>query len=236
MDKENLQKLTSTEYYVILSNNTGLPYLNELSNCVLFDAYYFAEAYTTEERKKINSIDTFSIKEKEKIEISKFLPEMYALGASNIEIHQKEEISIIPIMEDDAKRNKKNMLFNTFSSRYIIKAQEFHRVRDLRALKHQKFYAAAYIAERKKGEYPQILYCYAECCSNKFFVFFTSLDNFEKWKASQSEEYFPLEVNIQTLNRIRKDTQIVVNPLENKFFLSKKMLDYILSEGDVDEN
>lgn len=234
MTKEHMDLLTITEYYMILSGNTKKPYLDRNFNVAMFESPTEADEYAKSASASLDGKDMLSVKEKTLYKVRELCPELYSMGANGINLFKRGQSALnIPVTKEDAKRSKKGVLFNPEVSRFVIRAQETNQKRYLRSLYNQHFYAPVFIEKRQKGQYPHVSYCYASFkTEDRYYILFTSLEEFTKWNMLQNNEYSPLEVKINTFDCIRNKNAVLINPISNKLFLTNNTFNIIKSKGE----
>ena len=74
------------------------------------------------------------------------------------------------------------------------------------------------------------MYAYIPNDANKYYILFTTLQEFEKWNKDKKEDWKPLEINIRDFGRIRKGSPIVINPANDKQIFTDKDIKKMLSK------
>ena len=69
-------------------------------------------------------------------------------------------------------------------------------------------------------------YVYATLKKNmEFYVFFSTLAEFDKWNSQQRDEWKPLEIYMGDFKKIRKQNPIIINPLSDMLILTGEQVD-----------
>ncbi len=232
MKQEYIDLLTTSNFYLILSQNTNRAYLDKNYRCSMFETEFEAKKYVDTLNETLKT-DVLLIQAAQPFKIKELCPTLYAQGVVGINLFKKgKDPIVIPITKEDAINGKRGTLFNPETSRFIHRAQQTLQKKYLRALKQGTFYAPVCIDERAKGQYPHVSYCYATFRTpEQFYVLFTTLDEFNLWNSTRNNEWQPLEIKISKFDRIRGNSSVLINPLSNKICLDDKNFNIIKSEG-----
>lgn len=212
MNKEEINTLTLKEYYMIIHDKTFQPYMNEKRQ-----AFLITDKKLWDKEKIPETAPSQSSKFYQTEELLKLL---YPLGFSSIVINNGEkEITI-------NKTDIENDYYNPKLNANILLLRQSRKKEYLRNMGECNFIIPIKIDKRREKEAPIIHYAYAtipgknEC----YYVIFSTLQEYKKWAEKINQNWEPLEININTLTRIRNQSPIVLNPLSDKLILPHDLL------------
>ena len=218
MEQELINLLTLTEYFLIKSEKTKKPYSDENGNCYLFEVKSDAEAFAhKKEDVKIENAKSYRMQ---------FIAELYGHGIKGIKVKQRnKEYKIIPV----DKKATRRQYANPDASFNVMMLNQTRKKKYAKELKNVVFITPVLIDPRFIKRYPEMHYSYATFDGNeRFYVLFTSLKEFTEWNNDQEQDWKPVEMKLQKVGRIRKNSNILINPLSDKIILQDKQINEIL--------
>lgn len=217
MQKKDIDKLTLSEYFVIKSSKTNTVYMGPDRQAYLFSA---------ESRNDANQFikeheGTYFDDKPAYYQSTNLLQELYPQGFSWVVINNNADEKIEIVATDIP-----NDFFNARANANILLLRQSKKKQYLRNMAEETYITPVKIDKRKAKDVPLIHYAYATIPgrSEKFYLLFSTLQEFNKWNAEVGEKWDPLEANIKTFNQIRLQNPILVNPLSDKFVLSHDTL------------
>ena len=231
MNKEDLNYLTLTEYILVKSKRTGRPYIGKDYTCYFFEVPSEAQKFA----------DTLN-KDGDKVELEKatyytkntFCTSFWSYGIEKIHVKTRnKDANIINISKEDTIKK----FYNHDGCKHLYRLMDSGLKSEFRALAKETYYSPVIISRRIEKEHPSVHYMYAYIPNdtNKYFILFTTLQEFEKWKfekwnENKKEDWKPLEINIRDFGRIRKGSPIVINPANDKQIFTDKDIKKMLSK------
>ena len=197
MKQEHINLLTLKEYHLIISSKTSRPYIDAEGNCYMFEIRSDAEAFTKEVK------DTYFDKA-QYYKQAVFCSEFYSYGIKGINVTRAraKDIITVPIEKDDVK----NQFYNPEANRLLLRLKQTGYKKYLKQMKDIVLYAPVIIDPRFPKQHPKIHYSYAtHDAGSKYYVLFSTLQDFESWSKTQDAHWKPLEVTFTKINQIRKN-------------------------------
>lgn len=222
MNQEHTNLLSLSEYCTLISKKTNMPYLDKENNVYIFDTLIDANEF-------IKTAADTTVSDKEILKPSFFITYMYGLGAENVCVKKgdKEDFITIPVDKADTKKD----FFNPSANRNLLRLLQTGDKKYLRNLKEDIFLCPVKIDKRQAKKYSSIHYACAKLKDDKkFYLLFTTLDEFNKWNEAQGKNCLPLEVNMIKESQIRRNNPVIINPLSNKVILNDRYLKLILKK------
>ena len=189
MTQEQVNILTLKEYYMILSDITGKPYIDINFCCYMFDTKSEADVFA-------KSLSDASVKNSQYYRTKNLCTELFSFGIITIKVKEKnkDNFTDIPIDKNDGKK----VYYNPECNRYIYRLRQTKKKEYLRALKDVNFIAPLLIDIRKEAAYPGLHYSFAYLNDDaSYFLLFSTLQEFEEWKRSQMFDWKPMELNLK---------------------------------------
>lgn len=226
MTQQHIDLLTLKNYHLVISNITKLPYLNEKR-----EAYLFAseKIFFEDLAKSTNT----HLDDKKYYSATELCEMLYAIGALTILVFDEGEYAEIPI---DTKIIK-NDYYNSDLNYNLLSLKQTQEKKYLKALSKNKFIIPIYIDKRFPKQCTNSHYAYAILPgkTEKYYVLFSNLSEFYVWSEKNADKWKPLEINIRTLNNIRKKNPVIINPYGVKIILSHELLKKIPVKGEDDD-
>ena len=223
MIQEHINLLTLKEYFLIISDITGKPYIDKDYGCYMFEVKSDAKAFT-------DGIENTSFDDARTYKQMTFCTEFYSYGISTIHVKSRanEEFVDIPVEKEDAKKQ----FFNPEAHRMILRLQQTKQKQYLRGMGRLKFISPVLLDARLPKQYPGIHYSYATITqSDKYYILFSTIQELKQWNEEQENKWNSLEVTLETFGRVRKENPVFINPLSNKLILNDKQI-AIATEGE----
>lgn len=218
MNERHLKIITESKYYIIISKDTNRPYIDDNYSSYMFSNAKDANAFI--KALKVGAYINKDSKQYTKEVISLF----YALGVEKICIKPSgsDNFVDIPVLREDAKK----FYYNGYLNSRIYRLKQTKKKKYLRDMYKAKFIVPILLDKRKSQNYPHMHYVYAKLKKNiEFYVFFSTIAEFEKWNTSQKDEWKPLEMRMGDFKKIRKDSPIIINPLSDQLILTGEQVD-----------
>lgn len=218
MIQENII-LTLRRYHLILSSFTHKPYLDKDFCCYMIEDPSEAKAFTEK------TVDTYYDEQAYYKQIN-FCTEFYSYGISAIKVktRQQTEYTTIPVERLDAKKQ----YYNPEANRLILRLLETKQKQYLRDMKSVVFLSPVVLDPRHERQYPGIHYSYATTNqTDKYYLLFSTMQEFDTWNAEQEKKCVPLEVDLDTFTRIRHQDPVIINPASDKLILNDKQIKLI---------
>lgn len=228
MNREALDLLTEKEYVIIRSSRTKEVYVDKDRRCYIFSSVMDAESFCD-----ALGDGTYFDKKMEELTQNKDMRHFYACGVRKVivKLRDKDEPKEIPLSRKDVL----NGYYNPNLKFHILRLKQTGTKAYLRMMEKDRFIVPVYLKDRSLKEYPYIYYVFAEAReTGEFLLLFSSVEEFDEWKKAQKDDrkYCPLEITSEKLQRIRKDRDVVINPLSDMLFLGRDQLnDMHLKEG-----
>ncbi len=217
MNQKEKDILTLKEYFIIYAQATGKPYIDVNRSCYLFELKSEADIFCKE-------VKGTYITNAQQLNRDIYGTGFFSLGIERIRIKEKQSDSFTDVTvsrEDVAKKQ----YFNQNAVRDIYRLKQCNQKKYLRNLSRYDYLTPVQIVPRAVGQYPEIHYSYATSNGeDRFYLLFTTIQEFENWKKQQEGVWKPLAVNFNTFGRIRKDSSVVINPMTDRLILSDKMI------------
>ncbi len=222
MKDEDKALLTSIKYFPIKSKKTDNYFIDAQGSVFFFVKEEDAKAFAKKE-KDVQPIPAHFF------EMTELVSNLYSLGANSIRIfNSPDDIKTIPIEKEDTKQGYYNSVVNFNVQRLKHTSAKSY----LKSLKDQYLITPVMLYGRRAEQYPVVRYAYgiepSKNPSPKYFVLFTSLQEFDRWNETQGKKFKPVEIEIRRFNTIRKDNPIMINPLSDKLVLTHIQLKKVL--------
>ncbi|WP_027432040.1 SseB family protein [Lachnospira multipara] len=215
--------LSLNEFYMIMSSKTKKPYINKQYNCYMFDTKKSADDFIAQ----FPSANIFISDKIKNFKSKVFLEKLYNLGIKNIILEFKKEKIIIATEKPELRF----LLYNPLTEGYLLQLRQSGGKKYLRDLWNCNFFTAVRVEKRKYAKHPIIQYPFATIKNNgKFFLLFSSIDDFNKWNNTQECIWSPMEININKFDRIRNRNPIIINPNSDRIVLTNNLIK-IIKEG-----
>ncbi len=123
--------------------------------------------------------------------------------------------------------------YNPDTNCSVLLAKQTRKKKYLRKLVDAEMFVPTYIEKRFVKCYPSIHYCYGKYEeADKYYVLFTTLQEFKKWNDSQETEWSALRITISNLHSIqsKKNEPVIINPLSDKLILRSDLLKEMLKK------
>ena len=216
MEQNYVNLLSLKSYYPVISDKTGKIYIDKEFKCYLFEIKSEGDAFCGE-LKNVHLDKSRIFKQIE------YCAGFYATGADAIYVKAANmSPAIVPIGKEDLLRQ----FYNHDLNKAILRLRQTSEKQYLIAFKHANFIAPAIIDSRSKGSYPVIHYSIATTKNeSKFFTLFSTLQEFDEWnEKKQASKWQPLQVTLSKIERIRKKSAIVINPLSDRLILTDQQV------------
>lgn len=217
MHEKHLKLLTENKYYLIYSKRTNRPYLNVNNAGFMFESRLEADAFIKEMK------DDLMRKNEPQQNTKDVISLFYSCGMEKVflKTSSSKDLVEVPVCKEDTK----GVYYNCILTRSIIQLKQTKKKKYLRDMYKLKFIIPIMIKKRKKKEYHQLHYIYATVKKDmKYYVFFSTLQEFEKWNEKQNEVWKPLEVLMPAVKSIRGDNPVLINPLTDKLILTGQQI------------
>lgn len=217
MQQSDVDMLTLTAYYMIMSTTTDKPYMDVNGGCYLFESKGDAEGFC----KGLEDKKT-AIKNSMNYRTLTLCSQLYKEGFTKIIVKKtKGNFHQVPIDVADTKRD----YYNPECTRNLLMLKQTKKKKYLKALKDTVFLAPMLIETRLPGAYPTLYYSYAEFKNaTRYFILFTDTTEFDNWKTKQMYNWKPMELNLAKFGRIRGDESILINPMTDKIILTHQQI------------
>ena len=215
MKQEYINYLTLHEYFIIESEITGRPYIDKSFGCYLFELKSEAEDFT-------KGIQNTRFTDAKTLTQAVFCNEYYSYGIRKINVKLRERKNMeIPLEKADARRS----YFNHFTNGLINRLMETKQKKYLRELNGNTILVPIVIDERKPQSYPSMHYTYVkQKDEKKYYVLFSSMQEFVKWNETQGFKFKPMEIEIEKFKRVRAGSPVITNPISDKLILTDEQL------------
>ena len=219
MTQENINLLSLSEFYKVISTKTNNVYIAADNSCYLFDNTMDATEF-------IKKVPNTTLSEIELLKPSIFVTDMYNLGIEKINIKKgtEDQFTTIEITKDDCKKK----FFNNITNRNILHLLQTGDKQYLKNLKSCKFICPVFIKMRFPKQYSSLHYACAKKDEKKYYILFTTMEEFERWNELQENKYKPLEVDFVKESSIRRKESIIINPLSNKLIINDNSIKYVI--------
>ena len=171
-----------------------------------------------------------TVEKPRKFKQAEFTSGFYGMGIRHIILKEKnKDARAIEIEEKNTQRR----YYNSGAVYALLRLQETAQKRYLVALSKEELLAPIILGERKEKEYPDIHYCFGLTKDKKkLYVLFTRLQEFDEWnEKKQKSKWKPISTGLAKFKQIRKDSDIIINPLTNKIVLTNSQLTEMLGKG-----
>ena len=205
------------------------------NGCIYLDKNYNGYLFETK-----SSATTFIDNMKSKYELECMESKNYTLrdywdmcnaGARGMKLYFRDKSEMyIPLAVEDVS---KEMLqyYNCETSGDVTRLQLTKQHPYLKNLANGKFITPVKILRREKKGYPHVRYSYATFgTKERYFVLFTTLQEFEKWNDFQNGEWKPMEMSLLKFKKIRNNNPVFINPFSNKLILTNDLIKDALNE------
>lgn len=214
MTEKQIQLLTTRSYYVVYSNITKKPYIDEEFSCYMIE---------DKEKKKEIAKDTY-IKNQPTINSKILISSYYQYGIKGIKVLLKGK-DVYEYIKIEKKDVLPKFYYNCFLNRNINMLKQTCKKKYLKEMYKAKYIAPVIIKRRKSGEYPKVQYIYATVKKNmEYYVLFSTVDEFEYWNKKQNLHCSPLQVHITDFDKIRKEHPVLINPSSDKLILTDEQI------------
>ena len=216
MTQDNINLLTLHTFYLIMSNITKKPYIDKSFACYMFELKADAVAFTKE-------IPNTFFDAAKNYKQATFCTEFYSYGITHIKAKEPRnaEYTDIPVEKADAKRH----FYNPCANRLIYRLRQTNQTQYLRGFKDLCFYAPILIDLRLPRQHPLLHYsCAKSSAIDKFYLLFSTLQEFDAWNAGQESNWSPLEFNLSSFKSICGNDPIMINPMSDKLLLNHRLL------------
>lgn len=211
MGKENKK-------YIILSEITKKPYIDEKRNALLFSLKDEAESFSK------NNPHTIPI-DLSKYDFLEICSYAHSAGAANVVLRRNKSNKSIRLEKDKLKKKYYNSSLSANISRYLHTGSK----RYIRA-----FSDSVFIVPIKIKNHPNAGISYATArIKNQPYVFvaFTDLEEYKKWE-SLVPGWSPLEIDASGFKRIGSNHGFIINPCGKNIIITKNMMSMIKTKDD----
>lgn len=217
INAEENNLLTLKEYNTIMSEITGIPFVDKTGACYMFELPSEADLFCK------NNPHTYKSESKHMKGLGFWVSDLYLKGVKsvNIKVRESSEFQNIAFSSDDIKQN----LYDNHETNYnLLQLKQYGLAKSLRALSEGIFIAPIIIPERADGDYPKIKYCFVQKNGERMYILFTNLKDFQAWNTSLNNQFSPLATNFLKAKRIRKGNSLLINPTTDKIILTNELL------------
>lgn len=216
MELKDIDFLTKTEFYPVMSDRTGKYYMSRTGGAFLYEAKPEGETFAKKQ-------DKASLGEKKLFDRRELLEGLYSMGFSHINVKMRGKDAVRYDIED---KNVPLKNYNVKTRRTVTLIRQTHLIAHLKELKDEAFYIPVRPLPREYGEYQEIEYCTARerDKNEKYYVCFTSAGELIAWAKTQKAPWSPVETSLTKMKRIRKDSGIIINPATDRLILTEKEL------------
>ncbi len=223
MEQKIIDLFTINKYVMIKSTITKMPYIDKNGACFMMNSMSEAKQFT--DIRKNTECDEL----KNYNNIQSLVDTFYQQGIKkiNVKLNEKDDFFVYEIKKEDLKTNR---YCNHEANFLLIRYHETGEKKYLKALKKCLFITPVALPHREEAQYQEIKYCVLKYSGKRYYLMFTTLQEFNKWNTSQILDYSPLEINFLKADRIRKDNGIIVNPLSVRMLLEDETIQVLNKE------
>lgn len=232
MTREETNALTLCKYHQILSCATDRLYIDDSYSCYLFQAGVEADDFCA--KAKARNISLYRSESPEFLQQRSFISLCYGMGIDTIhtKTSKEEKYKDIKVVPDDAKKQ----FYNPETVRNIIFLKQTHKKKYLRAISDSQLISPVLLDDRKAGEYPAIHYSYAAFDEKTHYLLFTTLQEFNAWNSQQKESFFPNGTTLRSLNLVRDNNPVLINPLSDRLVLTHELVMAVTGPDSTENN
>lgn len=218
IDSTILNVLSIKQHITIMSEKTKLPYITNKGECFVVESKAEAEGV-------MQKLPHTYLSDPHMMRQLEVLSEFWGYGIEAIFVKEKGSDYAKMELSEIKARGSRNAAYNHETCKVLNLLLETGEAEYLRTLSRLPFYAVASVSKRIPERSQSVRYVFAKTSDLKsYYVFFSTLSEFNEWNKSQNNGWSPLSTTFRDFATIRKDDNIVVNPLSQRLILQNYML------------
>lgn len=220
MDKEKREEIAGTTFYVPISLRTGKVYMDENNGCYFIESKFEAENFQKSTDVRLEPPKVYAPRQ--------FTSELYSEGVELIHVWRIKGKFDVRIKKEDCS----GQFFNHETAGNINLLVQTSEKRFFQRIKRNSFIVPVLINPRRKKNPVTMKYSFAKNNDRKFFLIFVNMQEFEKWNNSQAFDYKPLFLSFEKIDELRKNRDLLVDPLSSRLVLTDGMIREFIKKGE----